>query len=204
MLLLAIQHLFCHAVSDIAQRPEVSTISVSSRPRFVPLIGQLSNRQFGGKLDDLLARIGPARDEDRSSGAKGKPRLCCCACGQTVTGPVRLDRGTPPCPNDLRAARRYGLSDDESGRANRDAHRDAAGEGTAIGTGFGNRSGTGLGPQRAAVSPDQIGGDRAEVGVYPRMRTGHAGDLFLQEFAARFAVSERVEKRTEGHSPDIT
>src|SRR5918994_3375026 len=78
------------------------------------------------------------------------------------------------------------------------------GRGTAIGTGFGDRSGTGLGPQRAAVSPDQIGGDRAEVGVYPRMRTGHAGDLFLQEFAARFAVSKRVEKRTEGHSPDIT
>ena len=53
------------------------------------------------------------------------------------------------------------------------------GRGTAIGTGFGDRSGDRSGAAASGGSPDQIGGDRAEVGVYPRMRTGHAGDLFL-------------------------
>ena len=52
----------------------------------VPLIGQLSNRQFGGKLDDLFARVGPARDDDLGNAPNGEPRLCRCTCGQTATG----------------------------------------------------------------------------------------------------------------------
>ena len=52
----------------------------------VPLIGRLSNRQFRGKLDDLLARLGSPRYEDPGSGPNGEPRLCRCACGQIVTG----------------------------------------------------------------------------------------------------------------------
>jgi hypothetical protein len=55
-------------------------------PPAVPLIGQLSNRQFGGRLDDLLAKLESTRGRNLRNGPNGEPRLCRCACGLAVTG----------------------------------------------------------------------------------------------------------------------
>jgi hypothetical protein len=51
-----------------------------------PLIGKLSNRQFGGKLDNLITRLEATHDGSLGSETNGDPRLCRCTCGQAVTG----------------------------------------------------------------------------------------------------------------------
>ena len=52
----------------------------------MPLTGHFSNRQFGGKLDDLLAVIEHSRDNDLGNELDSGVRLCRCACGQAATG----------------------------------------------------------------------------------------------------------------------
>ena len=68
-------------------KPHGLIVRISPRlMTLVPLTGQLSNRQFGRKLDDLLAKVGSSQHEDLGSGVTGAPRPCRCACGQSVTG----------------------------------------------------------------------------------------------------------------------
>jgi hypothetical protein len=50
----------------------------------VPLIGQLSNRQFGMKLDDLLGSKAQFSDDKDHCGLGDAPGLCCCGCAETV------------------------------------------------------------------------------------------------------------------------
>ena len=61
---------------DADRRQHLARSIDDSQPRLqVPLTGQLSNRQFGRKLDDLLRGVGPAGDMNLGNGPNGDPRV---------------------------------------------------------------------------------------------------------------------------------